>query len=310
MNYLGAITNEYKNNGSFLSQLPTLGPWQMVRDYICGGKPIKDAPQLSHVIGHDDSFNIYSKISLDRNGNLAVYNVAKTYIQIVQPNGTFLKPISCNCPGSDFKVGPDNNFYITDGDIHIYDRSGNKHTIFQVPDRQRCHRKYLAFADDGCFLLTQARSDPAELHFFDQTGQCLTRRNLNSSDNFAEDVPHAYIPAVAWDPSSNTFAVAEKKENCRYLSPSLVGIYKYNKDTKSLGFIRYINLIQPDCIISALSFDVTGNLVVAHEAAVDIYSRDGVHKNALPCKHANSVVVDAHGTIYVIDRGTRLSVWK
>lgn len=302
----------------YLSLVPKLGPMQMIQRYAIAGSPGTiniDAPlKRSHIFGSEgqgpSQFSDSAQLSLNCDGNIAVLDRGNDRVQVFQPDGTLVRGISNFVFQSEavgFVVGFDNNFYFSDSSIRIYDSDGR--LLNELPNPlKRTGKTTIACARDGHFLITNSCANDLrrgrQLQLFDYTGRCVANRN---------QVNPCYWPtASAWNFSNNTFAIAAE-----HINNYSIEIYKYNEASNTIDKNGSINLKDHLLEICSLSFDAAGSLVVCNrQAAVQIYSPDGVFKQALthddgsPCIGC-AATVDSDGNIFVFeDSKHQISVWR
>lgn len=305
MNLRQALFTELANNASYLFSLPTLGPLQMVDQYLCGGIGIPDQPlKIVKKFGERGQFGVWSQVTFDREGNLAV--LGNGQIQVFNnfsPSRSMPMPCSMN---AGFTVGPDNNFYLSDSDIQVFSPQGTKVKDVASPNNIDWVGAKIAFRDDGHFLLTNGESNPDcdyQLQFCDPEGVCLTTSKLYMGRNIAGmgfiPAPNSTALAVAYCSLTKTFAVVQKSA-----SEYGIGFYQYNEEIRDLVCVGYMQQKSFCSPISSICFDRVGKLVVCDDNYVNVYSTERTLQQSILCNPA-SAAVTADGKIIVFGNYAR-----
>lgn len=293
-----------QDDNTLLSRLPRLGPCQMIASYILGPQlpgtiPLNRPLRLLQTIGAPGSdygqFGIYPTIALDSRGNIVVHDFNNERIQILQPDGSFIRSFPVSREGTAgltrMAVGPNGLVYIAHDGL-----KGLR--AYQSEDGALVHGWWedipyypsgVAITPDGSILVTNR--ELANLELFDSKGTLL--QSLNNE----------YIEAFAVNPFTGDLTTYERPIWGR--EPSINLYQGENWSHKSL--VEYSGFCE------SLAFDATGAIVASSAANILIYPYPNLSHPILLGKKDQlgtaNVLVDAAGRIIVAESKGQISIW-
>lgn len=289
------VTSLFYDHTSRFSLLPKLGIPEIIDNYVTSdlraGAIKLDANLTCKEITTPAWLDEHITLFRDFGKKIGVvhYNpyesVAK--VELLDQDGTPHPIFSVPNLGISAFTSARDEFYIAGGNtLRIFDTPGRIKQTIQIPEIQRICQ--IARTYDGRMLILDQAGKEKRLHLLDPSYKILASCKAEITN----------IIAMAWDPSSDTFATSRLLE-------TKVDLYRYNRDSHTIDFVETRDLANTNPA-SAIAYDALGHLVACSRDSIKIYSPDGTCVKALEKSGGisyQSCVVDADGKIAVYDAG-------